>query len=109
MIPSRLPNFSKPVAAGHDACLVGNIASLDDYRAWGARVVAWWPNGFRADDFDPGLTEERIRSVKRDTDVTLLCERVTQWRRKTVDTFALAFPQGVYRGPGWAQRLPTGV
>jgi hypothetical protein len=101
--PESSALFSRPVAAAHDICMVGNVASLGDYRAWGARMVRWWPNGFRADDFDPGLTEEAIRTRARDVDVALLCERVTHWRRKSVDAFALAFPQGVYRGPGWPQ------
>jgi hypothetical protein len=101
--PESSDSFSRPVAAAHDVCMVGNIASLDDYRAWGARMVRWWPNGFREDDFDPDLTEDGIRNRLRDVDVTLLCERVTHYRRNTVDTFALAFPQGVYRGPGWPQ------
>jgi spore maturation protein CgeB len=95
--------YSQPVAAAHDVCMVGNIAELDTYRAWGARHVRWWPNGFRQDDFDPTLTEARILDGSRDVDVALLCERVTHYRREKVDAFALAFPQGVYRGPGWPQ------
>jgi hypothetical protein len=101
--PESSALFSRPVAAAHDLCMVGNVASLDDYAAWGARKVQWWPHGFRADEFDPGLTEERIRHGLRDVGVTLLCERVTEWRRRAVDKFALAFPEGVYRGPGWPQ------
>jgi hypothetical protein len=111
--PESSRQFSRPVAAAHDICMVGNVASLDDYVAWNARMVRWWPHGFRAEDFDPSLTEEGIRTGARDVDVTLLCERVTHWRRKSVDAFALAFPQGIYRGPGWprgflpeAERVP---
>jgi spore maturation protein CgeB len=102
--PESSAEFSEPVAAGHDACLVGNIAELDAYRRWGAKLVAWWPNGFRADDYDPALTEEQILSGERDVPVTLLCERVTHYRRQRVDRFAAAFPEGAYYGPGW----PTG-
>jgi hypothetical protein len=101
--PESSAAFSQPVAAAHDICMVGNVASLGDYARWGARIVRWWPHGFRAGDYDPGLTEESIRERPRDLDVALLCERITHWRRKAVDTFAVAFPQGVYRGPGWPQ------
>jgi hypothetical protein len=99
--PEASESFSRPVAATHDICMVGNIAALDDYARWGARRVRWWPNGFRAEDFDPTLTRERILEGARDVDVALLCERLTHYRRARVDRFALAFPTGVYRGPGW--------
>jgi hypothetical protein len=99
--PEASEDFSMPVAAAHDVCLVGNVAALDLYRHWGAQMVRWWPCGFRADDFDPALDEEGIRRRVRDVDIALLCERVTQYRRERVDRFALAFPQGTYRGPGW--------
>ncbi len=99
--PESSAEFSQAVAAAHDVCLVGNVAALDDYTRWGAQRVRWWPNGFRADDFDPALDEHGIRSRHRDVEVALLCERVTHYRREKVDQFALALPQGIYRGPGW--------
>jgi len=99
--PESSDDFSRPVAAGHDICLVGNVAELDAYRAWGARGIEWWPNGYRADDFDSALTESQILSGARDVPVTLMCERVTHYRRRRVDRFAAAFPEGAYYGPGW--------
>jgi hypothetical protein len=61
------------------------------------------PIGFRATDFDPRLTAHDILEGERTVDVALLCERITGFRRRAVDTFAAAFPQGVFRGPGWPQ------
>lgn len=92
---------SRPVASHHDLCMIGNIAEIETYRAWGVRHVEWWPMGFRADDYDSSRTEHEILTVARDVDVTLLCERLTAFRRSRVDRFALSFPQGRYYGAGW--------
>jgi spore maturation protein CgeB len=104
---------SRPVAAAHDLCCIGNIAEVDTYRSWGVRNVHWIPVGFRTADYDPLLTEAKILEGERDVDVSLLCERLTAYRRRNVDTFAAAFPQGIFRGPGWpggflpeAERIP---
>ncbi|MFL5482616.1 MAG: glycosyltransferase [Gemmatimonadaceae bacterium] len=104
---------SRPVAAHHDLCMIGNIAEVATYKSWGVRHVEWWPIGFRADDFDPTMTDEGIVGRERDVDVALLCERITSYRRAKVDRFALAFPQGAYYGRGWpngflseAKRIP---
>src|SRR2546423_1113653 len=75
---------SRPVAAHHDLCMIGNIAEVAAYRTWGARHVEWWPIGFRADDFDPTMTDEGIVEREREVDVTLLCERITPYRRAKV-------------------------
>lgn len=92
---------SRPVAPAHDLCCIGNIAEVDTYRSWGVQHVHWIPMGFRATDFNPGLTEDDILNKNRDVDVSLLCERLTAYRRSSVDAIAAAFPQGVFRGPGW--------
>ena len=104
---------AEPVALAHDLCCTGNIAEPDIYRSWGVQQVYWTPIGFMADDYDPALTEDTILTRARSVDVSLLCERITSFRRAKVDRFATAFPQGVYRGPGWpkgflpeAQRIP---
>ncbi len=99
--PESSAEYSRHVAIAHDLCLVGNVAEVGTYRNWGARNAIWWPLGFRADDYDASLDSDRIRREPRDVDVALLCERRTHFRRANVDRFALAFPQGVYRGPGW--------
>jgi spore maturation protein CgeB len=101
--PEASDDCSRPVAAAHDLCLVGNVAELDTYRNWGVTQVHWWPCGFRADDYDPTMTLDGIVARDRDVDVALLCERRTHYRRRRVDKFAAAFPQGVYRGRGWPQ------
>lgn len=92
---------SRPVAPYHDLCMIGNIAEVETYRSWGVRNVEWWPMGFRADDFDPNLKASGIVDRERAVDVTLLCERLTPYRRANVDQFALSFPQGEYFGAGW--------
>jgi len=99
--PESSEDLSRPVAAAYDLAMVGNIAEVETYRRWGVKHVSWWPLGFRFHDFDPNLTRERILNGSRDVDVALLCERRTHYRRRRVDQFALAFPQGAYYGPGW--------
>jgi hypothetical protein len=99
--PESSEDLSKPVAATFDMALVGNIAEIDAYKSWGVRQVRWWPLGFRQDDYSPALTEQRIIAGIRDVEVTLLCERVSKWRRKRVDKFVGAFPAGAYYGHGW--------
>lgn len=112
--PESSAKLSKPVAAAFDLAMVGNIAEIDTYRSWGVKDVRWWPLGFRYDDYDPSLTEQAILEGYRDIEVTLLCERVARYRKKRVDQFARAFPNGVYHGRGWPsgflpedQRIPT--
>jgi spore maturation protein CgeB len=111
--PESSVEYSRHVAAAHDVCMVGNVAELDRYRAWGAANVHWWPLGFRADDVDGSVTRDQILEGERDVPLALLCERMTDWRRDRVDRIARTFPEGVYRGKGWpngflpeAERLP---
>jgi glycosyltransferase involved in cell wall biosynthesis len=111
--PESSEGLSKPVAAAYDLCLAGNIAAVDAYRGWGARNVRFWPLGFRREDYDPRLTRAQILERPRGTELTLLCERTSPWRRERLDRFASAFPGGVFRGPGWplgflpeAERVP---
>lgn len=99
--PESSAVLSRPVAHAYDLCLVGNIAEVETYRSWGAKRAEWWPLGFRANDYDPTLTRERILHEAREVDVALLCERWSNWRRERLDRFATAFPQGVYRGTNW--------
>lgn len=103
--PESSEALSRPVAAAYDLAMVGNLACVDDYRAWGVGEVEFWPIGFHPDDFDPTLTEERILTGERDVEVSLLCERVSGWREKRLDRFVAAFPHGRYHGRGW----PAGV
>jgi spore maturation protein CgeB len=99
--PESSDDFSRPVAGSYDLCAIGNIAEIETYKSWGVKNVRWCPHGFRADEYDPTLTSQNIITKQRDVDVSLLCERLTPYRREKVDRFALAFPQGIYRGPGW--------
>ncbi len=99
--PESSDDLSKPVAASYDLCLVGNIAEVETYRSWGVKNARWWPLGFRADDYDPTLTKERILNGERDVNLALVCERLTAYRRERVDRVALHFPEGAFYGPGW--------
>lgn len=99
--PESSKKLSQPVAHAFDVVMVGNIAELDTYRNWGIRQVHWWPLGFREDDYDSDLTEEKIFYFERAQNVTLLCERMTNYRIERVDKFASAFPTGAYYGRGW--------
>jgi len=111
--PESSEKLSKPVATAFDLAMVGNIAELDTYRSWGVKNIHWWPLGFRYDDYDSSLTEQNILEAKRNVDVTLLCERTTRYRKKRVEQFVSAFPNGAYFGRGWPsgflpeeQRIP---
>jgi len=99
--PESSEKLSKPVANTFDLAMVGNVAEVDTYKSWGVKNVHWWPLGFRQDDYDSKLTELNILNDTRDIEVTLLCERLTRYRKKRLDSFVKAFPNGLYRGPGW--------
>jgi len=99
--PESSENLSRPVAAAYDLSMVGNIACLERYREWGANEVRWWPIGFHPNDCDAALTREGILNGERDTDLALLCERVTSRRDGRLDRLASAFPRGAFFGKGW--------
>jgi hypothetical protein len=100
--PENAEDVSKPVAPHYDLCLVGNIAEVPTYKAWGAKRVSFWPIGFRQDDYDPRLTVEQILTGERDVPLTMLCERDHVWRRARLDAVASAFPEGRFHGLGWS-------
>jgi len=93
--------LSRPVAASYDLAMVGNIACLDMYRGWGVKEVRWWPIGFHPNDCDPELTREKILSGERDIELSLLCERIHNWRDSKLEKFTSEFPNGTYFGKGW--------
>ncbi len=101
--PESSKGFSREMAAAYDISAVGNIAELDTYKSWGCKNVIWAPTGFRHDDFEPNKTKEKLFTQLRDIDITLLCERITHFRRAKVDKYAISFPQGIYRGKGWPE------
>jgi len=99
--PESSDYFSKPIALFHDICAIGNIAEIDQYVKWGHKNVFWLPTGFWIDDYDPELTEEQLFSINKDVDVSIMCERLTQYRKKNLDKYTAAFPKGAYYGKGW--------
>lgn len=101
--PESSEKLSKPVANAFDLVMVGNIAEVDTYRSWGVQEAQWWPLGFRHDDYDSKLTALNILNKSRDIEVALMCERLTRYRKKRLDSFVKAFPKGLYRGLGWPE------
>lgn len=99
--PEATEYFSKPVALYHDICAVGNIAEVEEYKRWGHKHAFWLPTGFWKDDYDTNASFNDIFSSVRDVDVTILCERLTQYRKKNLDKYTEAFPNGEYYGKGW--------
>lgn len=99
--PESSEDLSKPVASSYDLCLIGNIAEINTYKKWGVENVEFWPLGFFKEEYDDSITEAQIRSSERDQDITLLCERVSPWRKERLDKFATTFPKGNYYGRGW--------
>lgn len=99
--PENSADLSMPVAAAYDLCMVGNIASVDDYHSWGVKHAEFWPIGFRVNEYDSTLTKEIILTGKRHIDMTLLCERQSQWRRHRLDMLVNNFPQMQCYGYGW--------
>lgn len=97
--------LSRPVAAAYDLCLVGNIAELETYRRWKILRVAFLPNGFRREDYNPRLTYRQILSGHRDIEVVFIGDLTSPWRRVRLETFAAAFPRGAFFGRGW----PAGI
>jgi len=99
--PESTAWLSRPVAPYYDVAMVGNIAELDMYRSWGCRHVEWLPIGFRDDEVSSLVSERTIRECDRPIDISIICERLSPWRRERLDRIAQEFPQGIYRGPGW--------
>lgn len=99
--PESSEDLSKPVAKAYDLCMIGNIAEIDTYKSWGVEQVKFWPLGFFDSDYDPTLTYEKILSNDRKSDITLICERQTDWRAERLDKYSEQFPNGKYYGMGW--------
>jgi hypothetical protein len=99
--PESSDRLSRPVASSYDLALVGNIAEVETYYKWGVKEAKHWPLGFFSVDYDHSLTKEKILNVARNDDVTLICERISAWRKERLDKFAEAFPHGSFFGHGW--------
>ncbi len=99
--PEASEHWSKPVAHAYDICAIGNIAAIETYKSWGIEHVYWTPHGFFQDDYKPNKSIDELFTQPRDVDVSLLCERLTLYRKRNVDKYVADFPQGVYYGRGW--------
>jgi spore maturation protein CgeB len=101
--PESSDNLSKPVAAAYDLCLVGNIAEVETYRAWGVRRAEWIPMGVQPGYYDPALTYDDILNGVRDIDLFMMSDRLSPYRKARLDRLADAFPQANFFGRGWSR------
>lgn len=100
---------SKPVAPAYDLCLVGNVAEVETYRAWGCKNVQWQPMGLQPGYWDTSLTKDAILSGERDIDLFMMSDRQFPVRKTRLDQLAKAFPTGYFFGNGWPRGyLPSG-
>lgn len=99
--PESTDDLSRPTAVAYDAALVGNLACLPLYRGWGIERVEWAPLAFVGDDFDPGLTPERVLVEDRQIDLIFFGERDSPYRRERLDRLAREFPSATFHGRGW--------
>ena len=107
--PESSKHLSQPVAGAYDLALVGNIAELDTYRAWGVERVEWAPFGLWAGPYNPALTDIDILEGQRDIDLFMLANRASRYRRSRMSQLANAFPEGHFYGRGWSRGyLPVG-
>ncbi|MFT5444258.1 MAG: spore maturation protein CgeB [Myxococcota bacterium] len=99
--PESSELISKPVAKYFDASFVANIASLEQYRAWGCSNVFYRPFGFHTSHVDPDIDVEQIRSDEKDIDASIFCERISPWRKERLDLLEEEIPTLYGRGHGW--------
>jgi len=99
--PESSEFVSQPVAKFFDAAFVANIASLDQYRAWGCRNVFFRPFGFHASHVNSDLSQRQIASSERDIDSCIFCERKSPWRRERLAVLEERIPDLYARGRGW--------
>lgn len=99
--PESSDFVSRPVAKYFDACFVANIASLEQYRAWGCRNVFFRPFGFHASHVNHDLSPAQISSSERDIDTCIFCERKSSWRSERLAYLEDQIPNLYGRGRGW--------
>ena len=101
--PESSSVISQPVAKYFDACFVGNIASLNQYRAFGCKNVFFRPLGFyeSTNSLLDNVTEREILSRKEDIDACIFCERESKWRQSRLDYVIQHVENFVGAGNGW--------
>jgi hypothetical protein len=99
--PENSDNLSKPAAHAYDLSLVGNIAEVSTYKSWGIKNVEWVPMGVLPEIYNPELTEEQIRSSKRDIDLLMMIDKTSPYRIERLDALDNAFPEAHFYGKGW--------
>lgn len=99
--PESSEFVSRPVAKYFDASFVANIASLEQYRAWGCRNVFFRPFGFHASHVNWDLSPAQIASSEKDIDSCIFCERESPWRRERLAYLEQNVPNLHGRGRGW--------
>lgn len=99
--PESSKILSRPTAPSFDISMVGNIAEIETYKSWGVKNVHWWPISVRENDYDSSLTKDQLFNIKRDIDVSIMCECESPYRKNRLKKFAETFPNGTYYGRGW--------
>ena len=99
--PESSDQLSRPVAPSFDACFVGNIASLNQYKGWNCKNIFFRPLGFFEEFISPDVSTGDLRINSRDLDVCLFCERVTGFRGERLDYISQRIPNLYARGKGW--------
>jgi spore maturation protein CgeB len=101
--PEATAVLSRPCSPPFDVHLVNHPGMVEVYRGWGCARVHFWPLGsttFPEDVAD--LDEGRIRDrAARDLTGAYIGER-NPVKRDRLDRLAAAFPDGLFRGLGWA-------
>ncbi len=101
--PESSALLSAPVAKNFDACFVGNIASLNQYRGFGCKHVFFRPLGFFGLGKHPltRVDEQEIHDRTEDIDACIFCERESHWRKSRLDYIVRNISNFVGAGLGW--------
>lgn len=100
--PESSENLSQPLAKYFDACFVGNIASINQYKSWGCKNVFFRPMGyFNSLLYSNNITELEIISRNNNINACIFCERESPWRKERLDFLVKKIPDLYGRGKGW--------
>lgn len=99
--PESSQDLSEPVAKYFDSCFVGNIASLTQYESWNCKNIFFRPLGYFSNYASTNLVVGNSRSVRRDIDVSIFCERESKWRQDRLSYIETHLPNLYARGKGW--------
>jgi len=97
--PESSHDLSAPISRYFDACVVGNIASIQQYHGWGCKNVEWGPIFLNFEP--PKIREDVFYSQDRPIDLVFFGERESRWRKQRLDYLYNKFPSAHFYGKGW--------